>query len=174
MSNFPLSLVDSGSCKVKSRYSSLFFTRYNKVLSLPVQCPSSPVHIWTSIYWQTQFDFWSRSFFFSHWFCDLWWWRIVAIFGANGGAIWWRGPLYSRFLVVSSSGINSLEINDNLVNFLDFRKETFGCVLWCFGTQWFLFDISISLVSFQIHKINNLIKRQIRRNHRQINHFRKI
>ena len=27
------------------------------------------------------------------------------------------------FLVVSSSGINSLEINDNLVNFLDFRKE---------------------------------------------------
>ena len=39
------------------------------------------------------------------------------------------------FLVVSSSGINSLEINDNLVNFLDFRKETFGCVLWCFGTQ---------------------------------------
>ena len=27
-----------------------------------------------------------------------------------------------------------------------------------YGAQWFLFDISISLVSFQIHKINRLDK----------------
>ena len=41
-----------------------------------------------------------------------------------------EGALLSIFwieiLVVSSSGINSLEINDNLVNFLDFRKEKNG------------------------------------------------
>ena len=45
------------------------------------------------------------------------------LFGGGGSTL--------DFLVVSSSGINSLEINDNLVNFLDFRKGTFGSVLWC-------------------------------------------
>ena len=42
------------------------------------------------------------------------------LFGGGGSTLDFSGP---KFLVVSSSGINSLEINDNLVNFLDFRTE---------------------------------------------------